>query len=185
MQIHYEKDFLSWIQETLSSLNKYLQNYWQISVNEIFCKNSDFCAFFCFFLLSSGRYVYCNHQSKQLITKGCEHTSVRAAMLFMVPGREKHRSLLTRIPVWQKHQLYHQFWWWTKPPFVTQESISTISPVNCINRSIHVTKKHFLAQFTFLTQRRQQQRQQAPVGSILWQQPRANLQLITKCTHCC
>lgn len=135
------------------------------------------------FVLSLGRYVYCNHPSKQRITKGCEHTSVRAAMLFTVPGREKHRSLLTRIPVRQKHQQYHQFWWRTKPPFVTQESISTISPVDCINRSIHVTEKHFLAQFTFLTQDANNNPNR-PLWAILWHQPRTNLQLITKRTRC-
>lgn len=32
----------------------------------------------------------------------------------------------------QKHQ-FQQFWYWTKPPFVSWGSSSTISPVNCIN----------------------------------------------------
>lgn len=43
----------------------------------------------------------------------------------------------------RKHHQCQQFWCLTKPPFVSQESISTISPVNCINR-IHSCHRKIL-----------------------------------------
>lgn len=119
----------------LSSLNKVSTcktNGTLVSIQ--FCKYDNFYAFFCF-SLSLRRY------HKRAVP------TVKAATVFMVPGREKHQSLLIRTQCNINHRQLD------KASSCQQRSISTMSPVNCTHRIHSCHRKYSLAQFTFLTQR--------------------------------
>lgn len=83
----------------------------------------------------------------------------------MVPGREKHQSLLIRTQCNTNHRQPD------KASSCQQRSISTVSPVTCIHRIHSCHWKYSLAQFTFLTQRHHPHSKLDFQGSILPHQP--------------
>ena len=86
-------------------------------------------------------------------------------MVFMVPVREKHQPLLTRIPVQQITAPVSTILVLDKASFCQlRKHQHNLSKLTALMGSIHVTDKYFLAQFTFLTQRRQQQSKQDFAG---------------------